>query len=453
MTSKKWEPDSWKTKIALQQPNYDNTEELEKIISEIKILPPIVFEDEVDDLKKKLALAEKGKMFILQGGDCVEGFADCNETTILNKIKILLQMSIIITYAAKIPVLKIGRIAGVHAKPRSNEYEYINENSKIPSYKGDSINSFMPVLEERIAKPFKLKESYFHSAATLNYIRAIIRGGFADLHQPSKWDIDFIEQAEQSKEYKSLINNVLDSIVFLECFGGVNSEILNCTDFYISHEGLLLSYEESMTRKSKISESYYNLGTHMLWIGERTRNINNAHVEYFRGIKNPIGIKVSSKIEPEELIKLLDIVNPLNESGKICLITRMGHQNVKTYLPNLIKAVQKSNKNVTWICDPMHGNTVTTTQNLKTRLFDDILSELIHTFNVHKEMGSFMSGVHFELTGDHVTECIGGGSLVDEESLIENYQTFCDPRLNYSQSMEISFLLAKLLNENKNEFG
>lgn len=444
MNVKNWSVESWRTKTALHQPHYENQEELSDVISELKLLPPIVFEDEVDNLKQKLSLAENGKMFILQGGDCVERFEDCNESTILNKIKILLQMSIIITYAAKIPVIKIGRIAGEYSKPRSDEYETVN-GMKILSYKGDSINSYLPNLEERIAKPSRIKESYFYATATCNYARAITRGGFADLHNPSKWDVDFIEQTTHSKEYQSLINNVLDSITFLECFDGVNSEILNCTDFYISHEGLLLPYEESMTRKSKESESYYNLGAHMLWIGERTRNINNAHVEYFRGIKNPIGVKISSKIQPQELIRLLDVINSLNESGKVCLITRMGCKNVKKYLPDLINAVKKANKKVTWICDPMHGNTVTTKQNLKTRLFEDILTELKHTFDVHKEMGSFMSGVHFELTGDHVTECIGGVSQIDEESLVENYQSFCDPRLNYEQSMEISFLVAKLL--------
>lgn len=444
MNIKNWSPESWKTKTALQQPHYENQEELNEVISELKLLPPIVFEDEVEDLKQKLSLAENGKMFILQGGDCVERFEDCNESTILNKIKIILQMSIIITYAAKIPVVKIGRIAGEYSKPRSDEYETVN-GIKMFSYKGDSINSFLPVPEERIAKSSKIKESYFHAAATSNYIRAITRGGFADLHNPSKWDVDFVEQTVQSKEYQSLIDNVLNSITFLECFGGVNSEMLNCTDFYISHEGMLLPYEESMTRKSKTSDSYYNLGAHMLWIGERTRNINNAHVEYFRGIKNPIGVKISSKITPEELISLLNIINPQNESGKVCLITRMGCKNVKKYLPDLINAVKKAKKKVTWICDPMHGNTVTTKQKLKTRLFEDILTELKHTFDVHKEMGTFMSGVHFELTGDHVTECIGGVSQINEESLVENYQSFCDPRLNYDQSMEMSFVVAKLL--------
>lgn len=444
MNLKNWSPESWKTKTALQQPHYENKIELEKVVSELKLLPPIVFEDEVDSLKQKLSLAEKGEMFILQGGDCVERFVDCNENTILNKIKILLQMSIIITYAAKIPVIKIGRIAGEYSKPRSNEYELVN-GEKVLSYKGDSINSFLPSSEERIAKPSRMKESYFHATATYNYIRAITRGGFADLHNPSKWDIDFVEQTEQSKEYQALISNVQNSITFLECFDGVNSEILSCTDFYISHEGMLLPYEESMTRQNKTSKDYYNLGAHMLWIGERTRDINNAHVEYFRGIKNPIGVKISSKILSDELINLLDIINPSNESGKICLITRMGCENVKKNLPELIQAVKNADKKVTWICDPMHGNTLTSKQNLKTRQFDDIIKELADTFCVHKEMGSFMSGVHFELTGDHVTECIGGASQVNEEGLLENYQTFCDPRLNYNQSMEISFLLAKLL--------
>lgn len=443
MNSKKWLPDSWKNKTVLQQPCYENSLELKNVVTEIKSLPPIVFEGEVDSLKQKLSLAEKGKMFILQGGDCVERFEDCNEKTIINKIKILLQMSIIVTYATKIPVLKIGRIAGEYSKPRTSEYEVI-DGVKMLSYKGDSINSFLPIPEERIAKPSRIKDSYFHAAATYNYIRAITKGGFADLHQPSQWDIDFVEQTSNLNEYKNLTKSVLDAVSFVESFG-VNSEIFNCIDFYISHEGLLLPYEESMTRMSKSGNTYYNLGTHMPWIGERTRNIKNAHVEYFRGIENPIGIKISSKIEPEELIRLIDTVNPSNESGKICLITRMGCKNVKQYLPSLIKAVKKSNKKVTWICDPMHGNTIVTKQNLKTRRFDDILTELIHTFEVHKEMESFMAGVHFELTGDHVTECIGGASQIKEEGLGENYQTFCDPRLNYNQSLEISFLISKLL--------
>lgn len=446
MNKKNWAPESWKTKPVMQQPHYENEEELKEVISELKSLPPIVFEDEVNSLKQNLKLAEQGKMFILQGGDCVEQFADCNESIILNKIKILLQMSIIITYAAKIPVIKIGRIAGEYSKPRSNTYETV-DGKKIPSYKGDSINSFLPEADARVAKPSRMKDSYFYSAATSNYIRAITSGGFADLHNPSKWDIDFAEQTTLSKEYQSLIKNVLESISFLECFDGVNSEILSCTDFYISHEGMLLPYEEAMTRKNKSSDLYYNLGAHMLWIGERTRDINNAHVEYFRGIENPIGIKISSKIEPEELIRLLEIVNPENESGKVCLITRMGCKNVKKHLPSLIKAVQNSGKKATWICDPMHGNTITSKQKLKTRHFDDILKELIDTFSVHKESGSFLSGVHFELTGDHVTECIGGASQINEEHLEENYQTLCDPRLNYDQSMEISFLVAKLLNK------
>ena len=441
--NKMWSPDSWKNKTALQMPEYADKQKLSRIVSELKQLPPIVFEREVEDLKQKFALAQEGKMFIIQGGDCVERFADCNETTILNKIKILLQMSMIITYAAKIPVIKVGRIAGEYSKPRSSECEIVNGKS-IPSYKGDSINSYVPTEKERIPEPSRMKESYFHSATTCNFIRAITRGGFADLHNPSKWNIDFFEETALSKEYQSLIKNVINSIEFVECFNGINAEIINCTDFYISHEGLLLPYEESMTRVNS-SGNYYNLGTHMLWIGERTRDIDSSHVEYFKGIQNPIGVKISSKIEPDELIRLLSILNPDDEPGKICLITRMGCDNVRKYLPDLIRAVQTTGRKVTWICDPMHGNTVKTKDGIKTRHFDDILKELSETFEIHKELNSYMSGVHFELTGDKVTECIGGSVHIEENNLSDNYETYCDPRLNYDQSLEISFLLAKLL--------
>jgi len=439
-----WTPQSWKSKPAMQQPDYENKEELEKVVSELEDLPPIVFDTEISELRKKLQLAENGKMFIIQGGDCVERFADCNEKTILNKIKILLQMSIIITYASKIPVLKIGRIAGEYSKPRSNDFEMVN-GVKIPSYRGDSINSYLPDIDERAANPLRMKESYFHAAATYNYIRAITHGGFADIRYPSKWNIDFVQENNSAKEYKNLIDNVVNSIKFIECIDGANSEILNCIDFYISHEGLLLPYEEAMTRFAQNSGEYFNLGTHMLWIGERTRDLNGAHVEYFRGISNPIGVKIGASMKPDELINLIKILNPNNESGKICLITRLGCENVKKVLPDLIKAVQDNNMNAAWICDPMHGNTKITQDGIKTRHFDDILKEISDNFEVHKKMGTFMSGVHFELTGDKVTECIGGAQQLEEKNLTENYETYCDPRLNYDQSLEISFLIAKLL--------
>ncbi|MCD8378263.1 MAG: 3-deoxy-7-phosphoheptulonate synthase [Candidatus Gastranaerophilales bacterium] len=439
-----WSPLSWRTKTALQQPEYKDKDALNKTISELKLLPPLVFEKEIEDLKFKLRLAEKGKMFIIQGGDCVERFADCNEKTILNKMKILLQMSMIITYTAKIPVIKIGRIAGEYSKPRSNEFETVN-GIDLPSYRGDSINSYRHDPSKREAQPDRIIRGYFHAAATCNYIRSITRGGFADLRTPSNWNIEFARETVTSGEYRTLIANVINSIEFLECFDGVNNEIINCTDFYISHEGLLLPYEEAMTRKSLRQNEFYNLGAHMLWIGERTRDINNAHVEYFRGINNPVGIKISSEITPDELIRLLNILNPQNNSGKICLITRMGCKNVKKYLPDLIHRVKKENKNVVWICDPMHGNTTLTKQGIKTRDFKDILQELTDTFLVHKTNDSFMSGVHFELTGERVTECIGGAINIAEENLEEHYETYCDPRLNYDQSMEISFLLAKFL--------
>lgn len=439
-----WHPESWRLKKSNQLPEYQNENEVKSVLEKLKNLPPIVFEGEIERLKTKLIYAQEGKYFILQGGDCVERFIDCNEKTILNKIKILLQMSIIITYVAKKPVIKIGRIAGQYAKPRTNPYEIFN-NEKIYSYKGDIINDFTPKKDLRNPDPNRMLSGYFYSAATYNYIRAITSGGFADLHYPHNWDLDFIEKTEEREKYQQLIQNVLDAVHFMESFDGVKQEILSNIEFYISHEGLLLPYEESLTRKSSISGKYYNLGAHILWIGERTRNIDMAHVEYFRGIENPIQIKIGPNISTKELIDLLNILNPKNEIGKVCLITRLGVSNVKNILPELIKIVKENKKNVIWMCDPMHGNTVNTKNNLKTRIFNNIISELIDTFNIHKEYNSILSGVHFELTGEHVTECIGGIDSIDEEKLIQNYQTYCDPRLNYNQSMEMSFVIADIL--------
>lgn len=441
-----WNPESWKSKIANQLPTYRDNSEAEEVIKGLKDLPSIVFPGEIDCLKEKIARAARGELFILQGGDCVERFADCNESAIMNKIKIILQMSVIINYLTKTPVLKVGRIAGQYAKPRSKEFETV-EGKEVYSYKGDNINGYDPV--DRVPSASRMREGYFYASATLNYIRAMISGGFADLHHPDYWDLDFVEKADKNERYKGIINQVRDAVDFLESFGSVAGETLRSIDFYTSHEGLLLPFEAAMTRVCRQNERYYNTSSHLLWIGERTRELDGAHVEYFRGIENPIGIKLSSKADPEELIKLISRLNPANEEGKICLITRMGAALVEGALPAMVKQVVDSGQKVTWLCDPMHGNTVTAANNIKTRHFNDILKELELTFKIQSDCGSRLSGVHFELTGEHVTECLGGSGPETDSELNKNYQSFCDPRLNYNQSMEMSFLISDLLNKLK----
>jgi 3-deoxy-7-phosphoheptulonate synthase len=440
-----WTPSSWKKKEALQQPIYaDDEAGYKKVIEQIKGYPPLIFPGEVIHLKKKIGDAGEGKEFILQGGDCVERFIDCDEETITNKLKIVLQMSVILTYAARKPVIRIGRIAGQYIKPRSNETEIVN-GVRIPVYRGDGINSYEPDAKKRAPDSLRLLKSFYHSAVTINYIRAMIDGGFADLHQPFTWNLYEIEQTEKWEEYREIVEQILDAIRFMETFGGVNADKLGRIEFYTSHEGIHLGYEEAMTRWDEHLDCYLNCGAHMLWIGDRTRQTDGAHVEYFRGINNPIGIKIGPKFEREELPVMLDILNPNDEKGRITLITRLGRDNVRAMLPGLIRMVKKSKKTVTWSCDPMHGNTAFTKTGLKTRNFDNILSELKESYIIHRENESLLAGVHFELTGEDVTECTGGAVNLQAKDLSRNYRSFCDPRLNYAQSMEMAFLIAKLI--------
>lgn len=442
--NKKWSKESWKKFSASQQPVYRETEKYEEVLKKIESYPPLVFLGEVEDLKKQISMAGNGKRFILQGGDCAERFIDCTENAILNKIKILLQMSVILTYGARKPVVRIGRIAGQYFKPRSRPFETVN-NNKMSTYKGDSINIYEPGIENREPDPERLLMAFYHSVTTLNYIRAIIAGGFADLHHPYTWNLHSIEKTEEWQNYRNTVESILDAINFMDSFGGLKPETLGKVDFFTSHEGLHLGYEEALTRKDPETGRYYNLGAHMLWIGERTRVIDGAHVEYFRGIHNPIGIKISGEIYPEELTELLNILNPDNEEGRITLITRMGTHSVEGKLPGLIKKVKSSKRKVTWSCDPMHGNIVNIDGNIKKRNFDDIIQEIKQTFRIHSKEGTVIGGVHFELTGDDVTECTGGAVNLKDDDLNRNYETYCDPRLNYTQSLEIAFLLSKLL--------
>ncbi len=444
MTQQQWTPQTWRSREATQQPEYADHQTFDDVLEVLRSYPPLVFSGEVEKLKQHIAAAGEGDGFILQGGNCAERFLDCNAKTITNQLKILLQMSIILTHGVRKPVIRIGRIAGQYAKPRSKPTEVIGKKT-LPSYRGDAVNSFEPIAEARAPDPERLLLAYHYAAMALNYIRAMIDGGFADLHYPYNWNLYSIEQTPEWPEYKEIVDQILSAIRFMESFGGVRAETLGRIEFYTSHEGLLLGYEEALTHKDPESGRFYNLGAHMLWIGNRTRGLESAHVEYFRGVANPIGVKIDHKCNPEEVVRLVELLNPENEAGRITLITRLGRKHVETVLPGIIKAVRAARTKVTWSCDPMHGNTRITEGNHKTRDFSDILDELKHTFRIHQSLGACLAGVHFELTGDDVTECVGGAVDVKDEDLAGNYETYCDPRLNYAQSLEVAFLIATLL--------
>lgn len=437
-----WHPESWRTVPAKHQIHYSSPDELAGALHRLATLPPVVFPGEVDRLKGQIADAAAGERFLLHGGDCVERFEDCNRQTITDKIKILLQMSVILTYSLRKPVVKIGRIAGQYFKPRSSETEEI-EGKELLTYRGDPVHRFEATPSAREPDPGRLVEGYFHAAATLNYIRAMIHGGFADLHHPYTWKLHFMERSEKWEEYRAVVDRILEAISFMESFGGVNRSELGEVEFFTSHEGLHLDYETALTRKDEESGRWYNLGAHLVWLGERTRGIEEAHVEYFRGLANPIAVKLGPSTEAEELYRLLERLDPDREAGRITLITRLGAGNVASRLPELIRGAREHGSPVAWSCDPMHGNSRTTAEGVKTRRFEEILGELNATHAVHREAGSRLSGVHFELTGENVTECTGGVGNLREEDLGGNYRSFCDPRLNYAQSLETAFQIGR----------
>jgi len=441
-----WEPDSWRRHPARQQPAYADPHATDAVLDRIRGLPPIVAIGEVDALRSRLVEAARGRTFILQGGNCAERFLDCNAGSIVNKLKILLQMSVILTYGARRPVLRIGRIAGQYAKPRSNDTESVN-GRELPVYRGDAVNSIEPEPAARAADPARLLSAYFHSVATINHIRALIESGFADLRRPHNWDLGTVESGRNWAEYRAVVERILDAIGFMESFGGVRSEMLGRVDFYTSHEGLLLGYEEALARKDPETGRWYGSSAHMLWIGARTCDPGGAHVEFFRGLANPIGIKIGPKMTPEQLDRLLEVLNPENEEGRITLITRFGAEQAGRVLPPLLRAVRETGRRVVWSCDPMHGNTVTLENGRKTREFSTILDELTSTFRIHQESGSHLGGVHFELTAEDVTECTGGSNVLTPRDLERRYETWCDPRLNDSQRLQMAFLIARLMQE------
>lgn len=437
-------PDAWKRKPALQQPAYPSAGEYEETLAKIRALPPLVSPGEVANLKSKLALAGRGQAFILQGGACAERFLDCRGEAIAAKLKILLQMSVILAYGARKPVLRIGRIAGQYAKPRSSEWETAG-GVRMPSYRGDAVNSAAPDPARRAADPRRLLQSYFYSAATLNHIRALIDGGFADIRHPYAWNLRSIEKSRNWPAYKDMVERILDSINFMESVGGANSETLGRIEYYTSHEGLLLGYEDAMTRWDEERRRWMNLSAHMIWIGARTRQLDGAHVEYFRGIDNPVGVKIDGQCGPDELLALLDVLNPSNEEGRVTLIARIGAARIRQALPPLVRAVRRAGKAAVWSCDPMHGNTLALEGGRKTRDFSVILEELRESFRIHEEEGSRLAGVHFELTGEDVTECVGGAENLTSDDLDRRYESYCDPRLNGSQSLEMGFCIARML--------
>lgn len=441
---KDWRPDSWRTREACQQPQYEDLGLLTEILDRLRTYPPIVVVDEIEDLRQRIAKAGRGEAFILQGGNCAERFLDCNHENIANKLRILLQMSVILTYGVRKPVVRIGRLAGQYAKPRSENLETI-DGEQIFSYRGDAVHSVEPTAAARRPDPSRLLTSYFHSVATLNHVRALTVSGFADLHHPHNWKLHSIERSKKWPEYEKIVDRILDAIGFMESFGGVRSDALGRIDLFTSHEGLLLGYEETLTRIDENTNRYYNQGAHMLWLGKRTRAIDLAHVEYFRGIANPIGVKIDADCRPDELRSLIVALCPDDLEGRLTLITRLGAGRVEEALPALIRAAKETGRHVVWSCDPMHGNTVRVGNGFKTRDFSVILDELTKSFQIHDAEGSHLAGVHFELTAEDVTECVGGAAELTEADLQRKYETYCDPRLNSTQSLEMAFLIARLM--------
>lgn len=446
-----WTPSSWREKPILQQPTYPSQEELNKVLDELKNYPPLVFAGEARTLKNHLAKVANGEAFLLQGGDCAESFSEFHATNIRDTFKVLMQMAVVMTYAGGVPVVKVGRMAGQFAKPRSSDTETI-DGITLDSYRGDIINGSEFTKEARVPDPARMIKAYNQSAATQNLLRAFASGGFADLHQVHKWNLDFAQQSEVSKKYEDMAEQIQTSLKFMEACG-VNSKshrTLRETDFYTSHEALLLPYEECLTRKDSMTGEWYDTSAHMLWIGDRTRQLDGAHVEYLSGVNNPIGLKAGPSMDADDLIRLCNKLNPKNEAGRLNVIVRMGADKVgddKTGMQRLLRAVKSEGLNIVWSCDPMHGNTIKSSNNFKTRPVDAVLKEMKQFFQIHKAEGTNAGGVHLEMTGKNVTECLGGSFVITEEDLSSRYHTHCDPRLNANQALELAFLIADSLKE------
>lgn len=437
-----WTPASWRSRPATQQPVYPDADALAEVEAELSRLPPLVTSWEILSLKKQLAEAQEGKRFLLQGGDCAESFADCESALVSNRLKVLLQMSLVLVHGLRLPVVRVGRFAGQYAKPRSADMEE-KDGVSLPSYRGDFINQPEFTAAARTADPRRMVKGHARSAMTMNFVRALVDGGFADLHHPEYWDLGWVGHSPLSAEYQRMVAAVGDAVRFMETISGEALHNLNRADFYTSHEALLLPYEQALTRQVPRQWGWFNLSTHFPWIGMRTAALEGAHVEYFRGLRNPVAVKIGPSVTPDQLMKLVDVLNPDDEPGRLALIHRMGAAQVADKLPPLLEAVRREGRRVLWICDPMHGNTESASNGFKTRRFDNIRGELEAAFDLHAAAGTRLGGVHLELTGENVTECTGGARELTDTDLARAYRSTVDPRLNYEQSLEIAMLIVR----------
>jgi len=443
MVARAWHPGSWREMPIRQVPDYPDPARLQAMETKLATFPPLVFAGEARRLQAALARAGDGQTFVLQGGDCAESFADFTANVIRDTFRVLLQMAVVLTFGGSLPVVKLGRMAGQFAKPRSSDSE-TRDGVTLPSYRGDIINGPDFAAEARMPDPTRMEFAYMQSAATLNLLRAFATGGYADLHQVHRWNLGFVARSPLADRYRDLAHRIDETLNFMQACGMSDLPQVRETDFYTSHESLLLPYEQALTRVDSTTGDWYACSAHFLWIGDRTRQPEGAHVEFLRGVRNPIGMKVGPSMDPEELVRLTEILNPANEKGRLTLISRMGADKVETKLPPLLRALVRAGRNVTWLCDPMHGNT-TTVGSYKTRRFDAILAEVRGFFDAHAAEGTVAGGVHVEMTGRDVTECLGGAHRLSEADLSGNYATFCDPRLNAEQSLELAFLIAEEL--------
>ena len=446
---KKWKTNSWKNYPVKHIPEYEDKKELDMVLGKLKNFPPLVFAGETRSLTKQLGEVVDGKAFLLQGGDCAESFAEFHPDNIRDSFKLILQMALILTSSASLPVVKVGRIAGQFSKPRSSPIE-IKDGKELPTYLGDNINGIDFNVKARKPDAKRMFRAYSQAASTLNLLRAFSQGGFADLRKVHLWNLGFVNKSQQGKRFKELEDKVSDALSFMEACG-INPESnrrLRTVNFYTSHEALLLQFEEAMTRIDSTTGEHHDTSAHFVWIGDRTRQPDGGHVEFCKGIKNPIGIKCGPSLKATELVQLCTILNPENEKGRITLISRFGYDNVEKFLPKLIRTIKKEGLNVVWSCDPMHGNTIKSAAGYKTRPFNNVFKEVKNVFSVHQSEGSFAGGLHVEMTGQDVTECTGGAQKISEQDLSHRYHTHCDPRLNASQALELAFLISSEIKKN-----
>ena len=437
-----WTPFSWRSRPGVQMPVYPDATALAAAQDELRTLPPLVTSREILSLQQQLGEAQEGKRFLLQGGDCAETFAECSSDTITNRLKVLLQMSLVLVHGLKLPVVRVGRFAGQYAKPRSADLE-TRDGVTLPSYRGDIVNSPDFTATAREPDPRRMIKAHARSAMTMNFVRSLIDGGFADLHHPEFWELGWVEQSPHAADYQRMVANIGDAVRFTETLAGRKMQSLSRVDFYTSHEALLLPYEEAQTRRVPRADGWFNLSTHFPWIGMRTAAPEGAHLEYFRGIRNPVAVKVGPSVTPDALLRLVDALNPEDVPGRLGLIHRMGAGHIAETLPALLDAVKREGRRVLWICDPMHGNTESTSNGYKTRRFANIRSEIEQAFDLHAAAGTRLGGVHLEMTGENVTECLGGARELTEIDLQRDYRSTVDPRLNYEQALEIAMLIVK----------